>query len=230
MNFLFAYGRIIREERFMYKIVLLLVLCIFLTPITRADECGQTSENNLFAPTEFTPSVSVLTNKTNNNCAQLVEKMFNERATTYNVLNLTPQQKTCKDDIEKRRYQEIDIKINVLEQELYVLDKLKCNPQANKDAINKQKKIIKNVKKDIDETMQKYDKEFKTMLSGEQKAKYNLIQRMKRKDLKKCEHNKKLFKQDAHLQPFGQPYFYDENACPKHGVKHPLNHKCKLLK
>lgn len=228
MNFLSAYGKIILEEKAMDKKWVILGFCAILNISTGfCAEITVCPENNLLAPTAC-ESVSV--KKTTNKCAELVARMYNDRAATYNVLNLTPPQKKCKDEIEKRRYQEIDTKVNILEQELYVLEKLECNPQANKTAIEKQKKVIKDAKKDIDKTMKKYDKEFKTMLCGEQKAKYNSIQRMKRKDLKKCERNKPVVKQDPNLQPFGQPYYYDENACPKHGFKHLFKHKCRIDK
>ena len=193
------------------------------------------SQENLFAPNieaqqHLTNDFDKVSCSIHQKCKQLVQRMYEDRAATYNVLNLTPQQKKCKDDIEKRRYLEIDAKINVLEQELYVLEKLQCNPEVNKSAIKEQNKIIKNIKKDIDKIMTKYDKEFKCMLSGQQKSKYNLIQKMKRNDIKRCEKNKSLFKQDENLQPFGVPYVYDDNICPKHGKKHLFGRKCKLQK
>lgn len=161
-------------------------------------------------------------------CSDLVERIMNNRAATYNVLNLTPQQRKHMEEMEKCRFEELDKKINILEQEIYVLKKLKCNPEANETAIKQQEKIIKNMKKDIDKAARKYDKEFKSMLSGEQKAKYNFIQRMKKKDVKRCSKKKPIYKQDPHLQQFGQPYYYDEDDCPKHGIKHWFKRKCTL--
>lgn len=161
-------------------------------------------------------------------CSDLVERIMNNRPATYNVLNLTPQQRKYMENIEKCRFEELDKKINVLEQEIYVLKKLQCNPQANASAIKQQEKVIKNTKKEIDKIAKKYDKEFKAMLSGEQKAKYNFIQRMKKKDIKRCSKKKPLYKQDPHFQEFGKPYLYDEDVCPKHGIKHWFKRKCTI--
>ena len=164
------------------------------------------------------------------NCNEFVNKMFNERATVYNVLNLTPQQKACKNEIEKRRYVAVDTKTEILAQEMYVLQKLECDPQANKTAIAKQKKVVKCARKDLEDTMKTYDKEFKSILSGEQKAKYRAIQRFQKRDLRRCEQHKSLYKKDKNIQVFGQPYSYNEDSCPKHGIRHFRAHKCKLEK
>ena len=209
--------------------LLVLGLCSLLFAGTCfAAEQNSCPVNNAFSPETENIIFSAKDIKESCSCGELVERMINNRAATYNVLNLTPQQRKCKNEIEKCRYEELDKKINLLEQETYVLKKLQCNPQANASAIKKQEKIIKNLKNDIDKITRKYDKKFKAMLSGEQKAKYNLIQKMKRKDIKRCEKNKPLFKPDPHLQPFGVPYQYDEEVCPKHGIRHLFGRKCKM--
>lgn len=219
----------IYEERFMKSKIFILAVCsIFLAQTTFAFEQNTCPVGNAFTPETENVIFSAKDIKESCSCSDLVERMLNDRAATYNVLNLTPQQRKCKNEIEKCRYEELDKKINILEQEMYVLKKLQCNPETNATAIKKQEKIIKDLKKDIDKTTRKYDKKFKALLSGEQKAKYNLIQKMKRKDIKRCEKNKPLFKPDPHLQPFGVPYQYDEDVCPKHGIKHLFGRKCKL--
>lgn len=40
-------------------------------------------------------------------CIDLMTSMYNERATLYNVLNLSNDQQKCKDVIDKKRYEEL---------------------------------------------------------------------------------------------------------------------------
>ena len=40
-------------------------------------------------------------------CLDLITSMYNERATLYNVLNLSNDQLKCKDVIDKKRYEEL---------------------------------------------------------------------------------------------------------------------------
>ena len=40
----------------------------------------------------------------NTKCLELMKSMYNERATLYNVLNLSNDQQKCKDVIDKKRY------------------------------------------------------------------------------------------------------------------------------
>ena len=214
----------------MKNFFLLLVLSTFITfPAIAADQPNACPNCNVtVSPNEYDTPISAGEIKQSSKCSELVDRIFDDRAATYNVLNLTPPQRKLKKTIEERRFQELDAQINVLEQEIYVLKKLQCNPEANKSAIKKQKKVIKNLKKELDKTAKKYDKEFKALLSGEQKSKYNKIQKMKKRDVKRCAQGKDLYKRDPHLQPFGKPYYFDEDACPKHGKVHWFKRKCDI--
>lgn len=140
--------------------------------------------------------------KNQNKCRELIQRMFDDRAAVYNVLNLSSEQKKCKDDIEKRRYDELDTKI-ILYEKLCTAPNEECNCQTDKAELRKQKKTLKNIEQDIDNIMYKYDKEFKCILTRAQKTKYKNIQKIKKEELKQCKKGKRLFKQDPNLLPFG---------------------------
>lgn len=162
-------------------------------------------------------------------CLDLMTSMFNDRATLYNVLNLTPDQLKCKDVIEAKRYEELGIQFRQYEQEKYVLSKM-CEHNASPEAIKKQQKVVKDTEKCMTSTGKKYDKEFKSILNSEQKSKLNTIRKMERKEIKYCQKNKAFYKRDPKLRPFGEKMYNEENSlCPKHkkwhifGFKHKLN-------
>ena len=143
----------------MRNFLLILVLSVFISsPVVAADEQNTCPNCNVtVSPNEYDTPISAEKIMHSGKCAELVDRIFDDRAATYNVLNLTPPQRKYKREIEERRFQELDAQINVLEQEIYVLKKLQCNPEANKTAIKKQQKVIKNLKKELDKTAKKYD-------------------------------------------------------------------------
>lgn len=161
-------------------------------------------------------------------CLDLITSMYNERATLYNVLNLSNDQLKCKDVIDKKRYEELGAKFRQYEQEKYVLAKL-CEHNASQAAVKKQEKIVKCLECEMKCIANKYDKEFKSILNSEQKAKYNTVRKMERKEIKYCQKNKAFYKRDPKLRPFGQKMYYEEQnnvLCPVHnkwhlfGIKH----------
>ena len=81
-------------------------------------------------------------------CLDLLTSMYNERATLYNVLNLSSDQQKCKDVIDKKRYDELGAQYRQLEQEKYVLSSM-CEHKASQQAIKKQKNVVKNIEKNI---------------------------------------------------------------------------------
>ena len=178
----------------MKKYIILSVSAFLFCINTFFAECLQAA--NIFEPeTGCVNNSQISAYKNQNKCRELIQQMFDDRAAVYNVLNLSSEQKKCKDDIEKRRYEELDTKIEIFER--------LCASQADQTTLKKQKKLLKNLEKDIDNIMFKYDKEFKCILSQTQKTKYNNIQRIKEKDIKQWRKGKKLFKQDPNLRPFG---------------------------
>ncbi len=163
-------------------------------------------------------------------CLDLMTSMYNERATLYNVLNLSNDQQKCKDVIDQKRYEELGKLFKEYQQEEYVLSKMCEHSGASEFAVKKQEKVIKNIKKEMQKTADKYDKEFKSILSSEQKAKYNTVTKMKRKEIKYCMNDKAFYKRDPKLRPFGQKMYYGEQnnvLCPVHKKWHLFGYKHK---
>lgn len=163
-------------------------------------------------------------------CIDLMTSMYNERATLYNVLNLSNDQQKCKDVIDKKRYEELGVQFRQYEQEKYVLDNM-CKHNASEQAIKKQEKVVKNIEKCMKEIGEKYDKEFKSILNSEQKAKYNSVRKMGKKEIKYCLKNKAFYKRDPKLRPFGEKMYYGEQnnvLCPVHKKWHLFGYKHKL--
>jgi len=157
-------------------------------------------------------------------CDELVKRMYDCRSTLYNVLNLTPCQEKQREEIEKNRFVEIDIKFHQLTQEKYVLKKLEQG-NASETAIKEQKNIVCDLEKEIKKSNKKYDDDFYCLLTCQQKTKFKEIRKMAEKDIKYCKKNKKLYKQDPNLRPFGQKVNYDECDCSK--TKKRCNCGCK---
>lgn len=163
-------------------------------------------------------------------CIDLMTSMYNERATLYNVLNLSNDQQKCKDVIDKKRYEELGVQFRQYEQEKYVLDNM-CKHNASEQAIKKQEKVVKNIEKCIKKIGEKYDKEFKSILNSEQKAKYNSVRKMEKKEIKYCLKNKAFYKRDPKLRPFGEKMYYGEQnnvLCPVHKKWHLFGYKHKV--
>ena len=131
--------------------------------------------------------------------------------------------------IDQKRYEELGKLFKEYQQEEYVLSKMCEHSGASESAVKKQEKVIKKIKEEMQKTADKYDKEFKSILNSEQKAKYNSVTKMKRKEIKYCMNNKAFYERDPKLRPFGQKMYYGEQnnvLCPVHkkwhlfGVKH----------
>lgn len=164
-------------------------------------------------------------------CLDLMTSMYNERATLYNVLNLSNDQQKCKDVIDKKRYEELGKQFQEYEKEKYVLDKM-CNHNASEGAVKKQEKVVKNIEKEMQKIGKKYDNEFKTILNSEQKSKYNTVRKMERKEVKYCMKNKAFYKRDPKLRPFGEKMYYGEQnevLCPVHNKWHLFGFKHKAV-
>ena len=150
---------------------------------------------------------------------QLVEKIKAERNTIYNALNLTEVQLQEKDEIEKKRYEALEPELKKLCLSRKKLNDLETSKSADIKTIRSAQKEVNEARKSIKSISNKYDKEFKKILTSEQKAKYNMIRKLKRADLKKLE-KKNTKKPD--LRPFGVPISQAEYAAQKKNHK-----KCK---
>lgn len=161
-------------------------------------------------------------------CLDLMTSMYDERATLYNVLNLSSDQQKCKDVIDKKRYGELGEQFRQYEQEKFVLSRM-CEHKATSSAIKKQEKVVKNIEKSMKKTGDKYDKEFKSVLNSDQRSKLRSIRKMQKKEIKYCQKDKAFYKKDANLRPFGKYADEQEVLCPVHkkwhmfGFKHNLN-------
>lgn len=162
-------------------------------------------------------------------CLDLLTSMYNERATLYNVLNLSSDQQKCKDVIDKKRYDELGTQFRQLEQEKYVLSSM-CEHQASPQAIKKQEAVVKNIEKNMKKTGDKYDKEFKSVLNSEQRSKLRSIRKMQKKEIRYCQHNKAFYKKDPNLRTFGEKMYTGEDTklCPVHNKWHLFGFKHKV--
>ena len=162
-------------------------------------------------------------------CLDLISSMYNERATLYNVLNLSNDQQKCKDVIDKKRYEELGKQFQEYKKEKYVLDNM-CKHNASENALKKQKKVVKNIEKNMQEIGKRYDNEFKSILNSEQKSKYNTVRKMEKKEIRYCMKNKAFYKRDPKLRPFGEKMYYGEQnevLCPTHNKWHLFGYKHK---
>ena len=135
---------------------------------------------------------------------QYIKKIQSERAVVYNALNLTDEQLKVREDIFKENSCLYDEKFKNLMVESYKLKALKC-AHAGEYEISKQKKVVKNIKKDINKLIKKENKIFEKCLTGEQKAKYSMIKKLERKDFRKVCKEKDYRKANPKLHPFGNP-------------------------
>jgi Spy/CpxP family protein refolding chaperone len=148
---------------------------------------------------------------------QLIEKIKNERNTIYNALNLTNEQIIKKDEIESRRYKDLEPEIQKLclyRQKLKDISKNNSNEKATVKSVQKD---LETAKKSIKNISNKYDKEFRKILNSEQKSKYSMIRKLKRADLKKLDKKQK----ETSLRPFGVPISQAEYTKQQKG-KHKL--------
>lgn len=205
----------------MEKKILIAVICLILTG---GISLGQ--ENTVFAENQR-PDCGC---SKNTKCLELMKSMYNERATLYNVLNLSNDQQKCKDVIEKKRYDELGAQFKIYEQEKFVLSNM-CKHNASKQAIKKQKKVVKDIEKCMKKIGEKYDKEFKSVLNSEQRSKLNTIRKMERKEIHYCLKKKAFYERDPKLRPFGEKMYYGEQnnvLCPVHKKWHIFGFKHKI--
>ena len=101
--------------------------------------------------------------------------------------------------------------------------------QSSKDLNNKSidvtQKELNSIKQDIKTISNKYDKEFKKILTSEQKSKYNMIRKLKHADLKKLEQKNH---KESSRRPFGVPITqaeYSEQQRQKNSLKNIFKRK-----
>lgn len=131
-----------------------------------------------------------------------------ERATVYNALNLTDEQIKLREDMINKNTPLYDAKFDELIKESYKVKALKQADASDRE-IQKQKKVVRNVKKDIENLVTKENKQFKKSLNHDQRAKYAMIKKLEKNDFKNAAHQKDYYKSNPQMKPFGNP-----RSCP----------------
>ena len=134
--------------------------------------------------------------------SQLIDKIRMQRETIYNALNLTPKQLKCNAEIEKKRYIELEPELK----KLCIYSKELKDAKAKNDnaEICRLEKKLKDTRKEIQKISAKYDKEFMKILNSDQRAKYKMIRKMKRTDLKKQQRINQNGSKQSDVKPFGE--------------------------
>ena len=130
---------------------------------------------------------------------QLIEKIKVERNSIYNALNLTPEQINKKTILEEKRYNELQPKLKQ-----YCIAKKNINSkikQTDNQIYKNNQRELDTIKNDIKKISSKYDREFKKILTSEQKSKYNMIVKLRRAELKTLGQKQRA----GALRPFGVP-------------------------
>ncbi len=176
----------------MKRVLFLLGLCILTTavPVFAEDEQNTPCE------------VSIIEEQQYDYASQLLEKIKMQRDSIYNALNLTPSQIKQKNEIEKKRFEalEPELKKFCLAKKKLKIAEEKCN----KAEISNAEKELKPIRKCIQNISTEYDKQFMEILNSDQKAKYRMIRKLKRNDLKKMQKVQKKGEKPSDLRPFGE--------------------------
>ena len=155
---------------------------------------------------------------------QLIEKIKTERNSIYNALNLTPEQINQKNDLEGKRYQELQPKLRQFCLERKKLKDIQAQ-KSDENTVKMAQNNLNKTKSEIKKISSKYDRDFKKILTSEQKSKYNMIVKLKRADIRELEHKQK----ETALRPFGVPVTQAEYA-QKQKEKHSLKNIFKCPK
>lgn len=178
----------------MKKVLLILGLCVAVSTLS-----VQAKEPD----PENTPcEVTIIEEQHYDYASQLLQKIKMQRDSIYNTLNLTPNQIKCKNEIEKKRFEALEPELQkfCLYNKKLKLAEAKCD----KAAIAEAEKELKCVRKSIQKISSAYDEEFMKILNSDQKAKYRMIRKLKRSDLKKLRKIQKDGRKPSDVKPFGE--------------------------
>lgn len=135
---------------------------------------------------------------------QHINALHQKRSLIYNALCLSDDQIKEYETMVTGNSQLYETEFNKLIKESYTLKSLE-SAGAERQDIAAQKKIVKQIKSDIDELYKKENKAFKKCLTREQRSKYAMITKLERKDYKAVSHKKDYYKSNPKMQPFGNP-------------------------
>lgn len=144
-----------------------------------------------------------------------VHRVQKNRATVYNALNLTDDQVKLREDMVRENTPIYNKKFGQLTKESYKVKALKAAGASDKE-IARQKKVVKNTKKDIDKLLKEENKQYKKSLTREQRSKYSMIKKLEEKDYKEAAHEKDYYKSNPKMVPFGDPRFMKPGQRPVH--------------
>ncbi len=144
-----------------------------------------------------------------------VHRVQRDRATVYNALNLTDDQVKLREDMVRENSPIYNRKFKQLTKESYKVKALKAAGASDKE-IARQKKVVKNTKKDIDKLLREENKQYKKSLTREQRSKYSMIKKLEEKDYKEAAHQKDYYKSNPKMVPFGDPRFMKPGPRPVH--------------
>lgn len=173
--------------------------------------------------------ITIIEEKQYDYSSQLIQKIKMQRDSIYNALNLTPSQIKCIIEIDKKRYEALVPEL----QKLCLFNKKLKQAMVNcdKTAISGAEKDLKCIRKTIQNISLEYDEKFMKILNSEQKAKYRMIRKLKRSDLKKMQKIQKNGSKPSDVKPFGekisQPAYTEQRhneTCIWHKLKNRIKH------
>ncbi len=142
---------------------------------------------------------------------QHIMRIQKNRALVYNALDLSDEQVKSIEECAVKYTPVYETKFNELIKESYTLKALiAANMESGE--IKQQKKIVKNIRKDIENIFKEEDKAFKKCLTREQRSKYSMIKKLERKDFKEAKHPKDYYKSNPRMRPFGNPKPCTDNS------------------
>lgn len=183
----------------MRKRIIAMSLCLALTSIPALANCTKNmtkntalsyvagsmpfSVKNTSAQNVVAPSSGIPSNVLNKEGAKRTfeERKAKERALMYATLSFTNEQKAKAEAIDAKTKANIEPLFRKFQAEARKLRDLKAK-KANPISIWLQKQSVKATKKSIEKCINSSKKEFQSILTPEQKAKYKIINDAKRKD------------------------------------------------
>ncbi|CCY23920.1 unknown [Brachyspira sp. CAG:484] len=210
----------------MKRSLILLGLCAILTSQTAFAEYPEGCNGS------DTRQYEVGTTQNYNYSYQLLIRIKKQREILYNALNLTQEQVKCKNEIEKKRYAELEPALEKLCIEDKKLKDLKKRC-ASKKTIRQQEKALNCARKNIQTISEKYDKELYKILTHDQRTKYSMIRKLKKDDLKKYRKIQEKGRKPSDLRPFGEKILQPEYKQEQHAKNcfwHKMINKMKKNK
>lgn len=166
----------------MLKKILLILFCILI------------SNSGVFAESLSSANTPAVYAETQTK--DILTKLVYYRTSIYDSLQLSEEQVKRVKELDDKLYAEVKpgfYKMTLLAKKI---EDLANSGNCTKKAVNTIKKEIKSVENELNPIKNKYDKEFKAVLTSEQKSKYRKIRKQKRAEFKQ-EMKKEIERQRA---------------------------------